>query len=715
MPNSKPKGLDVSRYLSLRDDGDPSVTFRGLVLGTGFAAFASVVTMLYTFKPTQVSVSAIFLELLVYAAGNIWYLATPNPERIKTKWLRNTLKFLNFGQPFRIKEHAVASLIASSSNNGLSGVEVMLVENLFYGRTPTATTVVLGTFSISLIGFVLAGVTRSITVFPAEQVYWSTLPQVALFQSLHFEPQKNKGPLKVASVGFFLSCIWEVVAAYMMPFVGGISVFCLASMKATKKTRQVFANIFGGVASNEGLGLFSIGLDWQYIGSTYMSLPLKQQANSWIGLALFWILLPTLYYTNAWQAKKYPFMSSELYKEDGTLFDIQQVLDTDSPVINPTKLKEYGYPHFPASYAFVLFTANAAIGALIVHVLLFYAKPSWQAVKSAIKNTQPDPHYQAMLKYKDVPMWWYGVLFILAFVAGIIVNAKGDTTLPVWAYIVALLLGSFIAPFSMILYGLYGNGIATNSLSKMVGGVLVQNRPIANLYFASWSHQAILLAVNLSNWLKLGQYLKISHRVMFFTQVYSSLLGAYINYAIGISVVNAQRPILTNPVGSQVWSGANMQSLNTQAIAWSLSRDMFRPSGPYFIVPMGIIVGFGFPVLHWGLLKLSAGNRSLYNVVRHLNTPIIIMYAGWTSSGNTSYFFSTILVGLFSQLIFRRYYPGPYRRHNYLLGAALDGGSQTIIFILSYAVFGASGKVCSLFCTLQFLPSFGPQKIMWLT
>lgn len=57
------KGLDVSKYIvSVRDDGDPSLTFRSIVLGSAFTALSSVITMLYTFKPYQVSVSATFLQ-----------------------------------------------------------------------------------------------------------------------------------------------------------------------------------------------------------------------------------------------------------------------------------------------------------------------------------------------------------------------------------------------------------------------------------------------------------------------------------------------------------------------------------------------------------------------------------------------------------------------------------------------------------------------------
>ena len=91
--------------------------------------------------------------------------------------------------------------------------------------------------------------------------------------------------------------VYEIIPAYIFPFLNGINVFCLASQKASSTTVNVFTNLFGGTDGNEGLGLFSISFDWQYIGSlwdsifiaffflskfffhSYMSLPLIQQGN----------------------------------------------------------------------------------------------------------------------------------------------------------------------------------------------------------------------------------------------------------------------------------------------------------------------------------------------------------------------------------------------------------------------------------------------------
>jgi hypothetical protein len=61
---------------------------------------------------------------------------------------------------------------------------------------------------------------------------------------------------------------------------------------------------------------------------------------------------------------------------------------------------------------------------------------------------------------------------------------------------------------STLLYSRYGNGIATNNLSKMLAGLMLPGRPVGNMYFAAWSHNVISNVVNLSNDLKMGEYRK---------------------------------------------------------------------------------------------------------------------------------------------------------------------------------------------------------------
>lgn len=85
-----------------------------------------------------------------------------------------------------------------------------------------------------------------------------------------------------------------------------------------------------------------------------------------------------------------------------------------------------------------------------------------------------------------------------------------------------------------------------------------------------------------------------------------------------ISITGAQRDLLLNPTGNNVWSGQTVQSLNSNAITWSLAKELYGPSGPYFIIPMGIFIGFAATVVHWLINKVKA---EVYRVLCSVLTP----------------------------------------------------------------------------------------------
>ena len=146
----------------------------------------------------------------------------------------------------------------------------------------------------------LVGILRPLTVYPAEMVYWSNLPQVTVFQgtlhpaphsshpntfspialALHFNRHESTKRVRVFWWGFTIMFIYELFPAYIFPLLNSVSIFCLASQKAKPSARDVFTNIFGGGNANEGLGLLNFSFDWQYIGSNYMSYPLLQQGEN---------------------------------------------------------------------------------------------------------------------------------------------------------------------------------------------------------------------------------------------------------------------------------------------------------------------------------------------------------------------------------------------------------------------------------------------------
>ncbi|KAF8843877.1 oligopeptide transporter [Paxillus ammoniavirescens] len=685
-------GWDVSRFLvDLRDDGDQALTFRSLFLGTVFAGLGAALCEIYNFKPIQVTVSTVFLLLLIYSFGVAWAKFLPQRswvEGTRFERLGPIFEFINPGE-FKIKEHVISSLVASTAAYGNTAVLNFAAQRLYYNTDVKATTAVLATFSTACFGYGLCGLLRPLTVYPSEMVYWLNLPTVSIFQALHFDTTANRKRMKLFWTAFAVMFVWEVVPSYIFPLLSGFSVFCLASQHASPAMQDIFTNVFGGADANEGLGLLSISFDWQYITSAYMSLPLVQQANSWIGYGLCYIILVAIYYSNTWNSKTFPMISTSIFSANGSIYDQEAVFGSTFQ-LNQTVLAEVGLPYLSGSTVWSNITNSLAIGGLLAHCILFWGPAVKEAFIQARSGTQSDPHWKAIQKYKEVPYWWYICLLVLSFVAGLVVVLKGQTTLPWYSYIVALLFGSFVTPFSQLLFARMGNGIATNQLMKMVAGAIAPGRPVANLYFTMWSHDIIGQSVGLAGDLKIGQYLKIPPRAMFLTQVWGTVLGAAINYVVMVSVVDAQRDILILPQGTNVWSGQYVQSLNSAAVTWSLAKELYGPGGQYFIVPMGLFIGMGAAFIQWLISKRWPYIGPVR--VDKVMLPIIYMYSAMLSAGLNSITTSCIIVGVVSQFWLRKYHPGWFRKYNYILGGALDGGAQVMIFILSFAVFGASGK-----------------------
>ncbi|KAI5833165.1 peptide transporter MTD1 [Schizophyllum commune Tattone D] len=687
-------GRDVSHYVvDLRDDGDPALTFRSLVLGTVIAGLGAALCQIYIFKPVTVSVSSVFLLLLIYSIGNAWAAFLPKRSLVKgTRFERlgGVIDFINPG-PFRIKEHVVATLVASTAAGGATSVNNFAVQRLYYDTNVGALTAIFATFSTLCFGMGLVGILRPLTVYPSEMVYWQSLPQVTVFQALHFNQHDNTKRVRLFWIGFAVMFAYEVIPAYIFPLLNSVSIFCLSSQHASTATRNIFTNIFGGGNANEGLGLLNFSFDWQYLGSHYMALPLTQQANAWIGYALCYIIIAAIYYSNAWDSKNYKMLSTSIFNSNGTVYNQAAVFGSNG-VLNETALEEFGLPAMTGSNAWSNFAQNLGIGALIAHVTLFWSGDMVDAIRSFRadnKKQNDDPHFIAMQKYKEAPWYWYFALLVLAFVAGLIVCIKGETSLPWWSFIVSLAVGAFITPFSTILYGRMGTGIATNNLMKMIPGALNPGKPVANLYFSMWSHDVVATSIGLAADLKTGQYTKVPPRVMFLTQLWGCILGAIVNYVVMVSIVDSQREVLLDASGTNVWSGQTIQSLNSQAVTWSLAHQLYSHSGPYVIVPLGLAIGLFPPIVQWLLSKRWPVIKGVK--VESVILPIIFNYAQTMSKGITSYVSTGICIGLVSQLWLRQYHPVWYRKYNFILGGAFDGGAQVMIFILSFAVFGASG------------------------
>lgn len=72
-----------------------------------------------------------------------------------------------------------------------------------------------------------------------------------------------------------------------------------------------------------------------------------------------------------------------------------------------------------------------------------------------------------------------------------------------------------------------------------------------------------------------------------------------------VTITGSQRKLLLDPIGNNIWSGLQIQSLNSNAITWSLAKQLYGPSGPYFVIPLGIFIGFAATFVHWLINKVN--------------------------------------------------------------------------------------------------------------
>ena len=146
----------------------------------------------------------------------------------------------------------------------------------------------------------------------------------------------------------------------------------------------------------------------------------------------------------------------------------------------------------------------------------------------------------------------------------------------------------------------------------------------------------------------------------------------------------------------------------------SLHSTTIRARRTYQAVPLALLFGLVLPLPFYFLYRYLSGSKADDNVdtrngcrldvecsaryhkaepwavrlLRHLHTPILASHTGGSAAGANAATLLTFVAGFTAQLYLRRRRPAWFRRYNYLLSAALDGGSQVMVFVLALTVMG---------------------------
>lgn len=241
--------------------------------------------------------------------------------------------------------------------------------------------------------------------------------------------------------------------------------------------------------------------DWSQI--TYFGSPLTTPwwaaVNVGVGFVLFyWILVPILYYTNVslrtdaiqklifqvWNFAYQPISTSQVGDRFGSPYDIFNVITPDI-TLNETAYAEYSPVYLSASFAMTFMLAFALSTGLLVHTALHHGPRIYRAIIN-VKSETDDIHMKLMRQYPEVPNWWYYCLGTMCFVMAVVAIEVFHTGLPVWGYLLCVLIPFIYVLPAAFIYAMTNQLVAINLLAELIPGYLFSGKPIPGMVRVRW-------------------------------------------------------------------------------------------------------------------------------------------------------------------------------------------------------------------------------------
>lgn len=164
-------------------------------------------------------------------------------------------------------------------------------------------------------------------------------------------------------------------------------------------------------------------------------------------------------------------------------------------------------------------------------------------------------HYLELNFYLlQVPSWWYYLLFVIGIALNIGIAYVNHSQLPWWSVIFAIALSSIMSLPLNLIHAVTGTGFGLNVFAEMICGFVLPGLPgkwwspapgstnvslshfslliVANMYFKTLGYNTLSQAGLMANDLKIGHYLKVPPRVVFFNQIVGTILGSLFNYIV---------------------------------------------------------------------------------------------------------------------------------------------------------------------------------------
>ncbi|CAK5270437.1 unnamed protein product, partial [Mycena citricolor] len=454
---------DDSPYPEVRsavaNTDDPTVpvsTVRAWTLGLIWAIIIPGLNQFFFFRYPSVTVSSMVAQLLTFPLGRLWARLVPNFRIFGVE--------LNPG-PFTIKEHVLITIMAGVGSGSAYATDIIAVQRVFYHQNYNFGYQWLVVMSTQLIGFSIGGIARRFLVQPPSMIWPYNLVTCALFNTLHAQQYAGVGTRGACRVKSSSTSPGDAVSPGTLSLVRAVCRYLFTALSFFSwvcwiKPNNLVVNQLFGV--NNGLAMGLITFDWAQIAYTGSPLatPWWAEANVLGGfLFFFWFLTPILYFTNAC-----PYNVTAILNDQGT-FD-------------EAKYQAYSPLYLSTTFALAYGLSFASITATITHAFLFFRKQIWTQARRSM-HEQPDIHARLMAVYPQVPEWWYSIILVTMFVAGVVAITVWDTKFPVQYFILALAISFvYVIPIGMI-QAITTQQVGLNVITELIIGYSLPGRPVA--------------------------------------------------------------------------------------------------------------------------------------------------------------------------------------------------------------------------------------------
>ncbi|KAI2788386.1 hypothetical protein POX_e06401 [Penicillium oxalicum] len=709
--------LQVRQLINLTDDPTlPTITFRYFVLSALFVIPGAFLSQMSYFRTTKAPYSVFFVQIACHYAGHFlartlptWTVRVPG-----TNWGFS----LNPGA-WSIKEHVLVTVTAASGATYNLGYAPIVLAELWYGyRIPPAVAIFF-MLAIVWIGYAFAALARNILLPDPEYIWPQALMQTTLFETFRKTDNSSRLAKRQMKVFFFAllgMTLWQFLPEYVFPFTSSLAFLCWVA------PRNPVANFIGSGLG--GMGFLNLSLDWSNInwnGSSIMLTPWWTQVILFLAFAFnCWVLIPAAKWGNL-GSFKHGIMTNTLMLGNGTTYPTTKVLTPDFH-LNQTAYEQYGPMYMGMQNVWATFFDYAKLPAAITWIATFgfsqisanlrkvwETRKATKAAQAAGTSTADQGqgrgiHYAyhdrlnvIQRQYKEIPQWWYLALFLAGFLTLIVSIACGYLFIPIWTLFVALASAAvFIIPFAW-LYAISNYQLATGSFNELMYGYMVHTKagsthqhPCGPSVYGAIAGDAWYRAQYMLQDQKIGHYMHIPPREIFFSQIFGTCMGVPINYAVIRWIMDTKGDFITGKKADPLnqWTGQSLRNSNTMGIQYAiLGPKRLFAEAEMAPLPWSFLVGAVIPPILYVLHRCFPRLRiDLWNVSIFFGG--LAVFYGNVSTGYTSALIGGYIVMYWA---YRKHFE-VWKRYNYLVAAAFDAGFN-LNMLLIFFFFGAGKQV----------------------